>query len=89
MKNESSPIIATKAQLIKKKKDVHTHTDANGAMSMSETLYLFYQLDTGSQIKLTVKAGIYQNAPEHEWGVLTFQGTRFLKFESRFGVLER
>ncbi|MCL2321717.1 MAG: DUF2500 domain-containing protein [Oscillospiraceae bacterium] len=89
IKNENSPIIATKARLSKKLADVQTNTDANGAISTSETLYLIYELDTGSEIKLIVNGRIYRNAPENEWGTLTFQGTRFIKFESISGVLEK
>lgn len=25
----------------------------------------------------------------NEWGILTFQGTRFLKFESKSGIVEK
>lgn len=89
IKNENSPVIATKARLIDKKRDVHTNVGANGAMSTSETLYLIYELDTGSTVKLMVGGRIFRHAPEQEWGTLTFQGTRFLKFESPSGILER
>ena len=89
IKNENSPVIATKARLADKKTDIHTHTDANGAMSTSETLYLIFELDTGSQMRFTVGGRIYRHAPEGEWGTLTFQGTRFLRFESPSGVVER
>jgi hypothetical protein len=89
IKNENSPIVATKAQLVDRKSDLHTSTDANGAMSTSETHYLIFQLDTGSQIELVVNGRIYQNVPELEWGTLTFQGTRFIKFESNSIIVER
>lgn len=89
IKNENSPIITTKARVIDKKADVHTHFDANGVMSTSETLYLCYELDTGSTIKLIVNGRIYRAAPENEWGNLTFQGTRFIKFECNNSILER
>jgi len=82
VKNENSPVVATKARLIGKKADLHTHTDANGIMTTNETLYLIYELDTGSEMKFAVNGRIYRNAPENEWGTLTFQGTRFIKYES-------
>lgn len=85
IKNENSPVIATKAQLIERKSDVHMHTDANGAISSSETFYLVFQLDTGSQIKLDANTRLYQKVPIYEWGTLTFQGTRFIKFASDSG----
>lgn len=89
VKNENSPVISTKAQLIKKKRDTHTQTDANGIMTTNETLILIFELDTGSELKFTVGGGIYRSILEYEWGTLTFQGTRFLKFEWKNGVVEK
>jgi len=89
IKNENSPVMVAKARLLDKKADVHMSTDANGAMSTSETLYLIFELDTGNNIKLIVNGRIYRNAPKNEWGILTFQGTRFIKFESSSGIIER
>ena len=89
IKNENSPIISTKAQLIKKKRDRHIHTDANGIMRSNETLILVFQLDTGSEIKFTVGGRIFRNVSEYQWGTLTFQGTRFLKFQWDNGVVEK
>lgn len=89
IKNENSPVIATKAKLVNKRRDTHTHTDANGAMHMDETLYLAFQLDTGSTMELAVNGRVYRNVPENEWGTLTFQGTRFIKYEYAGGTVER
>lgn len=89
IKNENSPVISTKAQLIKKRRDVHTNTDANGVISTNETLTLIFGLDTGSELKFTVGGRIFRTVPEYEWGSLTFQGTRFLKFESTNGIVEK
>ena len=89
IKNERSPIVATRARLIKKKTDTHINNDSNGMISTSETLYLIYELDTGSTIKFSVGSRVYRNAPENEWGTLTFKGSRFLKFENNNYVIER
>ena len=89
VKNEKSPVIATKARLIDKKRDFHTHTDANGAVSTTETLYLVFGLDTGSTMRFSVGGRVYRHVPSDEWGTLTFQGTRFLRFESVSGVVEK
>lgn len=89
IKNENSPVISTKAQLIKKKRDTYTNTDANGIMSTNETLILVFELDTGSELKFTVGGHIFRSIPEYEWGTLTFQGTRFLKFQYSNGIVEK
>lgn len=89
IKNENSPVIATKAQLIKKKRNIDTQTDANGMTTTTETLILIFQLDTGSEIKFIVGGRVYRTISENEWGTLTFQGTRFLKFEGQNGIVEK
>ena len=89
IENENSQIISTKAQLIEKNRDVYTNTDANGIITITETLILRLELDTGSQLKFTVGGRIFKSMPEYEWGTLTFQGTRFLKFESVSGTVEK
>ena len=89
IKNENSPIISTKAQLIKKNRNINTNTDANGVMTTNETLILVFELDTGSELRFTVGGHIFRNIPEYEWGTLTFQGTRFLKYQSSSCVVER
>lgn len=88
-KNENSPVISTKAQLIEKHRDTHTRTDANGIMSTDETLIFKFKLDTGSEMKLHVSGHVFRSVPEYEWGNLTFQGTRFLKFESPSGSVQK
>lgn len=89
IKNENSPIIATKAQLIKKIRSVSTSSDGNGGTSTSESLMLKFQLDTGSEIKLNVGSRIFRSISEYEWGTLTFQGTRFIRFESSSGIIAK
>ena len=89
IKNENSPVISTKAQLIKKKRDTHTDTDANGVTTTNETLILVFELDTGSELRFIVGGRIFRSILEYEWGTLTFQGTRFLRFESISGIVER
>lgn len=89
IKNENSPLVATKAVLIDKINDTHVHTDANGVASTTENLFLLFKLDTGSTIKLPVGGRIYRSIPKDEWGMLTFQGTRFVKFENSSVVVER
>lgn len=88
-KNEKSPVVATKARVIEKRTESSTHHDANGHMHTSHTYYLVFELSTGSTMRLSVGSGIQRDAREFEWGILTFQGTRFLRFESESGTLEK
>ena len=86
IKNEKSPIINTKARLFDKVTEGHGNTGANGT---TISFYLVYELDTGSKMKFPVSGKVYKTAQNHEWGKLTFQGTRFIKFESTSGVIEK
>lgn len=89
LKNEKSPIVATRAQVVDRRRRTNTHNDANGHMHTDETFYLIFGLDTGSTLELRVRRSVYKQAPSGEWGTLTFQGTRFLRFESPSGVWEK
>lgn len=40
-------------------------------------------------MKFAVGHRIYKEIEEHEWGTLTFQGTRFLKFQWDKGLVEK
>lgn len=51
-------------------------------MHSDDTYYIFFELDTGSIMRFVVKSSFYRNAYLHEWGKLTFQGTRLLSYES-------
>jgi hypothetical protein len=89
VKNENSPVISTKAQLVKKQWHTNTQTDSNGVTTTNDTFSLKFQLDTGSDMKFTVGRRIYKEIEEDEWGTLTFQGTRFLKFQWDKGLVEK
>ena len=89
VKNENSPVISTKAQLINRKKDVSTTMDANNVMHHNETFKLEFKLDTGSEVKFVVNRRIFYELEEFEWGILTFQGTRFLRFQWNDRTVEK
>ncbi|MDP4183325.1 MAG: DUF2500 domain-containing protein [Bacillota bacterium] len=86
-KNENAPIMTTNAKLIEKI-SIDTHNNLDGGDSTVKTLILKFQLETGSMIKLTVSSRVFRSITEHEWGILTFQGSRFHKFESESSVVE-
>ena len=80
-------VVATRARLADKRADHHTHSGANGAMMSSEAYYLIFEVDTGSTMEFSVNGVIYREAAGNDWGTLTFQGTRFLRFESAGMIL--
>lgn len=89
IKNERSPVVNTRAQVVDKRSDFHTATAADGVTATSETLYLVFRLDSGSDLALAVPRRVYREVPLYEWGMLTFQGTRFIQFQSHFGTVAK
>ncbi len=87
-KNENSPIKSVMAELISKEKNLKNKKDIDGFMSTREILTLVFKLENGSELRFDVGGRVFRDVPENEWGNLTFQGKRFLKFQSSRGVIE-
>ena len=77
-KNENSPVINTRAFVSDKKR--YSHIDANNVTHTD--YYIIFTLDSNDTIKFRVHNGIYRQLECGYNGILTFQGTRFLKFQS-------
>lgn len=84
IQNENSPILTEKATLVRKIND--TMIDTNGVPMT--TLYLKFEIN-GITRKFTVSGRIYRSVQENSIGLLTYQGTRFISFESNGVKVER
>lgn len=85
--NNHSPRLTVNAELVTKRTQVghHHHSGANG-MHHSNTYTVYFatfQVESGDRIELAVSSEEYGMLVEHDYGSLTFQGTRFLSFERR------
>lgn len=87
VQNEKSPVVATNALLIDKRHSWDSHLSGDGSTMSNDYYYLTFEFDTGSRVEYTVTRRLYHEAIENEWGTLTFQGTRFLRFESESQTL--
>lgn len=84
-KNNRSPKLTVSAKIVSKRTRVtHNHHDAgNGAMCMDSftTYYVTFQVENGDRIELCVGGNEYGMLAEGDFGMLSFQGTRYLGFE--------
>ncbi len=74
MKNTSSPTLTVAVKVLDKRMRVR------GDRSRS-TYFVTFEVESGDRMELQVADNYYGTIVEGDTGKLTFQGTRFLKFE--------
>lgn len=83
--NNNSPRLSVNAMVVSKRSDVshHHHHHANGHnhVTHSTTYYVTFQVDSTDRMELRVSGSEYGMLVEGDYGVLSFQGTRYLGFE--------
>ena len=88
-KNNHSPRLIVPATIVAKRTNVsrHRHGDANGHHhhTTSTTYYVTFQVDSGDRMELHVAGHEFGLLIEGDQGMLTFQGTRYLGFERKYG----
>ena len=87
-RNNASPILTVDAKVSSKRTDVsyHHHHDAaiNHVHHTSHTTYYAtFEVPSGDRMEFVVSGPEYGILSEQDVGKLTFQGTRYLKFERR------
>ena len=85
-KNNSSPVLTVAATIVTKRTDVHYyhHNNASNNLynaSSSTTYYVTFEVTSGDRIEFKIDDKEYGMLVEHDTGMLTFQGTRYLGFE--------
>ena len=84
-KNNYSPRLTVPAIVVAKRTNVTRHHHA-GAGNMhhnhtSTTYYVTFQVESGDRMELHVSGQEYGLLAEGDYGLLSFQGTRYLGFE--------
>ena len=84
-KNNHSPRLTVPAIVVAKRTNVTRHHHA-GAANMhhnhtSTTYYVTFQVESGDRMELHVSGQEYGLLAEGDYGLLSFQGTRYLGFE--------
>ena len=85
-RNNKSPVLTVDATVVTKRTDVNHHTNGAGANGMhhssySTTYYATFEVISGDRMEFKVSDMEYGQLVENDRGTLTFQGTRYLKFE--------
>lgn len=85
-KNNHSPVLTVEAAIVAKRSDVsyHHHNGSDGSMahtSSSTSYYATFEVESGDRMELGISGKEFGMLAEGDSGRLTFQGTRFLKFD--------
>ena len=78
--NNKQPIIPVEATIISKRPSVSSHNH-DGHMSNSTTYYVSFEFTNGERIEFNVPGREYGVMAEGDSGTLSFQGSRFIRFE--------
>ena len=86
-KNNHSPRLTVPATVVTKRSSTtHSHHNTDtGAMhtSTSTSYYATFQVESGDRMELHISGTEYGMLAEGDYGMLTFQGTRYLSFERK------
>ena len=84
-KNNNSPKLTVEATVVAKRGNTtrHHHHGANGHMhhTYNNTYYATFQFESGDRMELQMAGHEFGLIIEGDKGKLTFQGTRYLRFE--------
>lgn len=88
-KNNHSPRLTVDATVVSRRMDVshhnHVSADVTGAQgyhtTTSTSYYVTFQVESGDRMELQVDGSEYGMLVEGDHGRLSFQGTRYLKFD--------
>lgn len=87
-KNNHSPRLTVPATIVAKRTNVSHHHHNNGTgmhhTTHSTTYYVTFQVESGDRMELPVAGHEYGMLIEGDRGSLTFQGTRYLGFDTGF-----
>ena len=77
-KNNASPVLTVPAKVVTKR----TRTSGGaGDSSASTTYYVTFEVQSGDRMEMRLSGREYGQLAEGDFGLLTFQGTRFQTFE--------
>jgi len=84
-KNEQSPRLSVPAVVKTKRTNVsrhtHHHDNTHHSHSTSTSYYATFEFESGDRLELQMSGMEYGQLAEEDFGVLTFQGTRYLGFK--------
>lgn len=84
--NNKQPIIPANATVVSKRLDVSHYNNSNEnhhSTSSSTTYYVTFEFENSERLELCVKGKDYGEMVERDFGILSFQGTRFISFKRK------
>lgn len=83
-KNNHSPRLDVDARVISKRMSVSHHGTGDTCGGMTSTsYYVTFQVESGDRMEFTMSGTEYGQLAEGDFGILSFQGTRYLNFERK------
>lgn len=87
-KNNNSPVLTVGAKLIAKRSDMRNYDNNNSTndvdnMSSYTDYYATFEVQSGDRMEFKIDGSEYGMIIEGDFGDLTFQGTRYIKFERK------
>ena len=85
-KNNNSPVLTVDSKIVSKRQHIsrraHNHNN-NMHHTSHSTYYVTFEFESGDRLEINVPYNEYGLLVEGDVGKLTFQGTRFHKFERK------
>lgn len=88
--NNESPILTVEASLVTKREQINRHqhrADEHMMSTIYTNYYATFQVESGDRMEFQINDKEYGLLAEKDLGKLTFQGTRYLKFERKNEIL--
>lgn len=89
--NNNSPILTINVVVIAKRGDIshnHYHSESSNHHTHSSTsYYVTFEVESGDRMEFNMPGSEYGLIMQGDTGKLTFQGTRYIKFERKRGSL--
>lgn len=84
-RNNAAPRLTVPAQVVAKRTDTsHHHHGTNHHVSTFHHYYVTFQVESGDRMELSLPGQEFGQLVAGDRGMLTFQGTRYLRFERSF-----
>lgn len=83
-KNNNSPRLSVDAKIVAKRSHVSHHHNQHGS-HRSTSYYVTFEVESGDRMELHVSSHEFVLLVEGDFGVLHFQGTRYLGFDRQYG----
>ena len=80
-KNNNSPRLSVNATVVAKRTSISHHHNQHGAASHSTSYYVTFQVECGDRMEQHIPYIEFGYLVEGDYGVLRFQGTRYLGFD--------